>query len=375
MTEKILFIHGTGVRAAAFERSLALVAKKVKTYLPRYEVVGCNWGDAFGARLNAQGKSIPGYVDQGAASTAVEAAAMARWTLLAEDPLLELRVTVLPLPLGGSQGPNVWAKLKKAGEDAKAIELLGAWGLAELWPDFIGTLTDDISWKRTFENLGGTMGQLSAPVSRAVVAAFLGWLCALGQPSVTGQQRDQLVAILQPVFGGPGLGVADWFRDKLTNFAVPRRNAFTDARGAEVGDILRYQARGETLRNFIGERVRQTGASVILAHSLGGVAAVDWLATSDRKLAGLVTVGSQAPFFYEIDALASRAYGMGLPTFFPRWLNFYDPRDFLSYSGQELFQGFAHDVKVDNGQPFPGSHSAYWHNDDEVWSEIARFLP
>lgn len=121
MTEKILFIHGTGVRAAAFERSLALVAKKVKTYLPRYEVVGCNWGDAFGARLNAQGKSIPGYVDQGAASTAVEAAAMARWTLLAEDPLLELRVTVLPLPLGGSQGPNVWAKLKKAGEDAKGF--------------------------------------------------------------------------------------------------------------------------------------------------------------------------------------------------------------------------------------------------------------
>ena len=376
MTEKILFVHGTGVRSEAFERSFKLISEKVRLHLPRYEVVGCNWGDAFGARLNANGASIPGYGSGGAAPATIEAAAMARWTLLAEDPLLELRVTDFPVLLGVPQGPLVWNMLVSAGAAQKPLEIMDSWGLSELWPDFISSLSSDAAWSRTFQTLGGSKGQLSAPVSRAVVAAFIAWLRESGQPGMTGQQRDQLVAVLQPVFGGPGLGVSDWFLGKVTNFVAPRRGALTDTRGAQIGDILRYQARGETLRNFIGDRVRQTGARVILAHSLGGVAAVDWLAGENRNLAALVTVGSQAPFFYEIDALASRPYGDGLPDFFPRrWLNFYDPRDFLSYAGQELFKGFAHDVEVDNGQPFPESHSAYWHNDAEVWSEINRFLP
>jgi hypothetical protein len=376
MSEKILFIHGTGVRTAAYERLLTLIANKVQTYVPRYEVVGCNWGDVFGARLNSHGQSIPGYVNGPAATAAIESAAMARWALLADDPLIELRVTEFAPPLGGSRGPTVWAMLGRAETAEEPLKLLRSWGLAELWPTFIAGLAADVTWSETVKTLGGTEGQLSALVSRAVVAAFIAWLRASGQPGITGQQRDRLVAVLQLVLGGPGLGVKDWFLGRLTNVMVARRSALSDASGAPLGDILRYQARGETLRNFIGERVRQTGASVILAHSLGGVAAVDWLASENRNLTALVTVGSQAPFFYEIDALASRSYGANLPEFFPRrWLNFYDPRDFLSYAGQELFKGFAHDVKVDNGQPFPESHSAYWHNDAEVWPEINRFLP
>lgn len=376
MTEKILFVHGTGVRTAAFERSLSLISEKVRIFLPRYEVVGCNWGEAFGARLNAEGLSIPGYVNGAAAPAAIEAATIARWTLLAEDPLLELRITEWPQQIGGSRGPSVWSMLTAAGTAEKLINILKSWHLAELWPEFIAHIAADTAWNQTFQTLGGNQGQLSAPVSRAVAAAFIAWLRASGQPNITGQQRDQLVAVLQPVLGGPGLGVSDWFLGKVTNFMVPRRGALSDASGAVLGDILRYQARGKILRNFIGERVKQTGASVILAHSLGGVAAVDWLASDNRNLAALITVGSQAPFFYEIDALTSREFGAGLPDFFPRrWLNFYDPRDFLSYAGEKLFEGIAHDVKVDNGQPFPESHSAYWHNDTEVWSKISQFLP
>ncbi len=376
VTKIILFIHGTGVRTAAFERTLAIVTEKVRIHLPRYEVTGCNWGDAFGARLNAEGKSIPGYINGGPAPAAIEAAAIARWTLLADDPLLELRVTEFPQALGPSRGPVMWTKLGAAGSAQAPLALLKTWGLDKLWPEFIANLTANAAWNATLQSINGTDGELSSPISRAVVAAFMVWLRKSGQPSITGGQRDKLVEVLQPVFGFPGLGLRDWFLDKVTNFMVPRRDALFDSKGAQIGDILRYQSRGATLRNFIGERIEQTGASVILAHSLGGVAAVDWLASGNRNLAALVTVGSQAPFFYEIDALASRQYGKGLPTFFPRrWLNFYDPRDFLSYAGQELFKGYAHDVKVDNGQPFPESHSAYWHNDAEVWPEIARFLP
>ena len=375
MTEKILFVHGTGVRNAAFERLLALIAGKVATYLPRYEVVGCNWGDAFGARLNAGGASIPGYVDNGAAGAALEAAAMARWTLLADDPLLELRVSALPLPLGGSQGPVLWSTLVASGTAPQPRALLDAWGLAGLWPQFVSELAADTAWIKTFKSIGGTLGQLSAPASRAVVAAFLAWLRTAGQPGITGKQRDDLADALQALFGA-SLGVKDWFLDKLTNYAAARRGMFSDASGGPLGDILRYQARGETLRNFIGERVRQTEATVILAHSLGGIAAFDWLAGAERDIAALVTVGSQATFLYEIDALASRGYGDGLPREFrAKWLNIYDPRDFLSYAGEGVFPGRVQDVEVDNGQPFPASHSAYWQNDAQVWTAIDQFLP
>jgi hypothetical protein len=87
----------------------------------------------------------------------------------------------------------------------------------------------------------------------------------------------------------------------------------------------------------------------------------------------LVTVGSQAPFLYEINALQSLAYGEALPAHFPKWLNFYDLRDFLSYKGGKIFPGRVKDVAVDNRQPFPVSHSAYWEN-DAVWRTIKEEL-
>jgi hypothetical protein len=91
----------------------------------------------------------------------------------------------------------------------------------------------------------------------------------------------------------------------------------------------------------------------------------------DVKL--LVTVGSQAPFLYEINALQSLPFGHALPSHFPRWLNIYDLRDFLSYKGSTIFPGKVKDVKVDNKEPFHWSHSAYWTN-DHVWNAIAEEL-
>ena len=75
-------------------------------------------------------------------------------------------------------------------------------------------------------------------------------------------------------------------------------------------------------------------------HSLGGVACVDLLVEAALpQVELLVTVGSQAPFFYEIDALQSLRFGVPLPEHFPRWLNVYDLRDFLSYVAAGVFAG------------------------------------
>jgi hypothetical protein len=56
---------------------------------------------------------------------------------------------------------------------------------------------------------------------------------------------------------------------------------------------------------------------------------------------------------------------------FPKsWLNIFDPKDFLSHVGGKVFGDCrVMDVEVDNKEPFPESHGAYWAN-AEVWNAI-----
>jgi hypothetical protein len=160
-----------------------------------------------------------------------------------------------------------------------------------------------------------------------------------------------------------------------TPYVERRRGAITDSAYPFAGDILLYQARGTEIRNFIRQQIAEAaGPRVVLAHSLGGIACVDVLVAEQNDVQLLVTVGSQAPFLYEINALQSLAYGKPLPSHFARWLNIYDLRDFLSYKGGKIFPGRVTDVAVDNRQPFPASHSAYWEN-AHVWSAISKELP
>jgi hypothetical protein len=108
---------------------------------------------------------------------------------------------------------------------------------------------------------------------------------------------------------------------------------------------------------------------------LGGIACVDLLVKEClENVALLVTVGSQAPFLYEINALHSLEFGEPLPEHFPVWLNIYDLRDFLSYVGANVFPNKVQDVLVDSKQPFPRSHSAYWEN-PATWKAIIPRLP
>jgi pimeloyl-ACP methyl ester carboxylesterase len=160
------------------------------------------------------------------------------------------------------------------------------------------------------------------------------------------------------------------------NYAQRHRGAISDAAYPFAGDILLYQGRGDQIRGVIREAIhRAVPPVVLLAHSLGGIASVDLLALEPLPVDLLITVGSQAPFLYEINALHSLAYGDPLPPHYPpRWLNIYDLRDLLSYRGEGLFPGRVTDVKVDNRQPFPDSHSAYWTN-AQVWDTIVARLP
>ena len=194
---------------------------------------------------------------------------------------------------------------------------------------------------------------------------------AWGMPATAspdGALRDRLVDAIAAQLGPPELGIVDRLKDQFTGLASRwgtghvRRNRRTLSQSVYpgVGDILLYQTRGQALREFIRARVEAADAPVILlGHSLGGIMCVDLLVQQNLSecVKLLVTVGSQAPFLYELDTLTSLRWGEALPQRFPRWLNVYDRRDFLSYFGAGVFPGRVRDEAVDSRQPFPQAHS------------------
>jgi hypothetical protein len=207
-----------------------------------------------------------------------------------------------------------------------------------------------------------------------------------GHPGISGETRAFLVDLLIPDLGGQALAPFDWVTRPLlgiakvvaTSKARRERRALTDCASPLAGDIILYQARGNAIRKFIRDRILEFDRDlIVIAHSLGGIAAVDVLIKEDlsTRVRGLVTVGSQAPFFYEINALVSLGCGQQLPQYFPKkWLNIWDPNDFLSYIGAGVFGAQSiEDYMVQSNVPFPDSHSAYW-DQKEVWAKIGSFF-
>ena len=379
----LLFIHGINVRGEAWFRGFELIAQKARRFLPGMDVYGCQWGDSFGARLHRDGKTIPDYDRTGNAAAPVEDAERALWFLLAENPLLELRILPAETYLGEIPGLKIFKRIPPLAANADILALLHEFSAADLWPEFIADISADAEWRFVVERITATVAAASAKMARAVTAAYQQRLRERGYPSLSGAQRDRLKAALVNPLGGPPLGIGDWVLDRMTRFGARRRGRISDGTTPMIGDVIRYQSRGGEIRKLIAKHVKDKGATIVLAHSLGGVAAVDWLASTDYAeeygdappVKHLITAGSQSPYFYEIDALVSRPFGAGLPDSFPKkWLNFYDRRDFLSFIADPAFPGRARDVEVDNGQAFPESHGAYWQNDEQVWKAIADFL-
>ena len=376
MKSTILFVHGTGVRQAGLSATMSLLNKQAAEYLPDWIIKPCPWGDAFGAALNRHGAAVPNFQLTGDATTALAAQSKARWTLLANDPLIELRVAPDEAYLGNRPGMDIWDRILALGAQAQVRALLVDANLpAAAWSDLLAEVWVDAQWQYVVQALTMSEAAASPLVARALVAALQASLRDQGLPALGVVLRDKLADTLVPALGGPPAGLGDWFLERLTAYGRERRGRITDITSPVVGDILRYQARGETLRKFIGQEVQNTGATVLLAHSLGGIAAVDWLALAPRSVHTLITVGSQAAYFYEIDALSSCVLGSGLPPHFPeKWLNIYDENDALSYPAGAIFKGKVKDEKVDNGEPFPESHSAYFRNRKQVWPAIGDIL-
>ena len=392
----VLFVHGTGGRTPYLAEPFRRIKRALLERRPDLRVERCLWGDHTGARLNANGNSIPTYRPRRANDRDFGETAVALWSELYQDPYYELRLLTLcpPKKRGIALGavPPGQLLLDRLTAFVASPELAGMLDTAGIAGEFAGAV-GEVAAAKPFH---AAMAVAAEPVSpfvmataRAVVAMAMSMASSdegteSARVATDGALRDEVVKVLDRELGdsehlflkllaSPLSGVTS---SLIASYTRRQNTAITDATSPHVADIIRYQARGAKMRDFIRARVRELEPPVVLlAHSLGGIMCVDLLVgEAIPEVALLVTVGSQAPFFYEVDALSSLEFGQPLPVHFPRWLNIYDLHDMLSYEGKRIFPGRVEDVEVSNSQPFPRSHLAYWDN-PATWDAVVPRLP
>ncbi|MFH7594225.1 hypothetical protein WDV06_03865 [Streptomyces racemochromogenes] len=409
---RFLFVHGTGVRRDRHDALFALVRERLTARFPGAAVDSCFWGERFGAVLASGGRSVPGLNAPGRADAADTETA--EWGLLLADPLCELRVLAeAGWDTGGSaEGPDddpfappgvqaagtrvleLLHRLAEAPDDPHGRPhelgaLLDGTGLAPGFRPALEAAADSAEAARAGARAAAEpqARELAVALARAVTAGALA--TAGADADCTAAERDRLVELLTTRLGGdarvPGARAAAFLgrlalRVSTQPLLNARRGSLTVGATPALGDILRYQARGTELRAFLHQRITaEPGPTVLIGHSLGGIALVDLLAleaASGGPVPGaelLVTVGSQAPYLHEIGALTALPPGSSLPYGFPRWLNVYDRQDVLSYLAGPVFPGDPRvtDHEVRSRQPFPVSHSAYW-KQQSLYERIER---
>jgi len=367
---------------------------KLQRNLPEHRVLPCSWGESVGARLRAGGASIPEYAESPPGKPPSRAdVEKARWWMLYQDPLFELRLLVVdedrpgewvPVPPTSLQpGEEAVARTKNLRRPPELVDSLRCLGLEDLWAEAFAQVVEDADFEDILVKANRSWMDTTRPIARALVASLIRCGEEKGIPSPLGEVRDELVEMLVPALGGTPLGLWSLGLGLFLSVAArpagkwvrQNKRAVFDEHSNKIADIVHYQARGGKIREFIRDRMVAAGPEVfVVCHSLGGIACVDLLA--EQAVPGvkaLVTAGSQAGFFYEIDALVGVEFGQSLPAHFPPWENYYDPADFLSYKAAPVFPGRVTDFPVENGQPFPESHLAYWDNRD-VLSGIRRVI-
>lgn len=392
-------MHGTGVREESYRKSYNRVARGLKRSQPDIRLVPCYWGDRYGAHLAFDGACFPEQDQDRALPTVGPDDPLAVWALLERAPCAEIELLADSAGEDDAGGfvprrTDLWDALAErlralTGEDLKdggpALGDSTRVLVAELAPYVTGA-AEEIAAEISMR-LSGTapVPDPEAVAARAVIAAAIGLAEAAQRAEeplpVDGADRDRLVALVTDRLGGTDRGMkeagkwagarllGDPFLWSVSPAVQAGRRRLTRGILPESGDILRYQGRGEGLRARIADVVALTreqddGPVVLLAHSLGGIAAFDLLAMEpSHGVDLLITVGSQAPFLYEIDALTGLRRGDELPTAFPRWLNVYDRRDLLGFVAERIFPGRVTDARVDLRQPFPRAHTGYFAHD------------
>ncbi|MEV6692693.1 hypothetical protein AB0M35_14600 [Micromonospora sp. NPDC051196] len=378
----VVFVHGTGVRQPHFDATFARVTAEIANVDGSVPVLPCYWGEPHGARLSRDGASIPdGMRPRGTDDDSLDDGEVRRWALLEIDPLFELRLIAATGAGAREVAPHTVPPGRRIRQAALELptspqvrEAAGRAGLAETFDPAVTTV---LGAPVTADALAaGQQTELATALAAAIVAEAMTRADqqAGGPVPLIGQRRDALVELLVAQLHGDAramMGRAVMAGAQLaatlgaTRPAERRRLALTSAVSPAAGDIMVYLARGAAIREHITTTVAAVDDDVVLlAHSLGGIACVDVLVDAPpANVRGLITVGSQAPYLHELGALPSLPPAAPLPDTFPvPWINIFDRRDLLAFLAEPIFGERVRDVEVDNGVPFPRSHSAYFAN-------------
>ncbi|PWW25196.1 hypothetical protein JD79_04394 [Geodermatophilus normandii] len=393
MTGKLLFVHGTGVRdVSASVRNIKDGVEKVLGWGAE-QVHAVEWGKAVGPQPLDIGPALPPEDTRGEGLEDEDPAAL--WDLLLADPYAELRILAeVPAPaMGGGDDLGLEEDLASVVLSARLKDLtlddetLATAGLSRA---AVNEARDELAEANMLAQAADRIGDpddgdLVTATADALVAIALAPGVDLPAESeepepralYDGAAREALVqAIEQQLSPTMGLGGALMRRivgPIATRMAMRKRVTYMKPLSDFIRDVAFYIQRGEQVRGYLASELRQHGTGepvVLLGHSLGGIAAVDLLA-DPTVMSGpdplnvdlLVTVGSQAPYLYLLDALSSlspRSPNRVQP--FSPWLNIYNREDLLSFCAEGVFVNAAgvHDEPVDADVPFPMSHSAYW---------------
>jgi hypothetical protein len=157
------------------------------------------------------------------------------------------------------------------------------------------------------------------------------------------------------------------------------RTSFLPGITQGVGDILVYQRHRKRIQDRVRAVIAETDPELgrsrehpvdVLAHSLGGVIAVDMATAADPLwIRQLVTFGSQSPFFHVCDPRGGvltpyTGIPVQLPESIGRWTNLWEPLDPLAFVTARVFrlQGAPpDDIKIPHlASSGMWTHSDYW---------------
>jgi hypothetical protein len=387
----LLFIHGTGVRSESYAQTLKQIEAKVAEFHLPCTVASCPWGDVYG--IDFDGLSLP----EPPVRDADEEAQAYRWEYLQIDPLFDLRLWCTPAAepprkiVGETPAAQIlWGATISKYIDAsnQHIALKELLERNQIEPFFAPAWNKVVATglpKQAFAAAGNESPDVSRVFAEAVVAQMM-HDAAQSQPPVPISPRTgyKIITILLFDWKQAAKGLKDLFRTffgaATKTIVRPLRAGASRAIAPAIGDILLYQAVGESIRGLIQKEIESIpGEIFVLAHSLGGIACFELMVEqrcqgADRLMSvkGLITAGSQATLLYELGALQTLSKGTPLPAAFPKWLNLYDENDLLSYRANRLF-AIQPDRQVDSMLPPLEAHSAYWKL-DETWNAIGEMM-
>lgn len=399
MSFDVVFVHGTGVREPAYSRSFKTISDKLKAKDSNLRLHKCYWGESCGTTLNKGGAAIPDFDTDRAIddNLSKEEIMLGLWKLLYQNPLAELQILSSKIdseqkepkfdPLQPSPSEELYQRIIHLRSSSSTLrEKLEQAGIEKVFFNdactFVLQNKDYQKVINSAQSLLDALEKYSLAIARAIVAKSVVLLESKYKDptlSLNDDLRDEIVLQIAEKLCDNNRWPIDFppilinpFIRLYFNHLQGNRHTESEKYSKGIGDILMYQARGQKIRDYIRDIITPLpGPVVLIGHSLGGIACVDLLLEKNPpQVHLLITVGSQAPLLYELNALVGMEYSPNatLPPNFPQWLNIYTKNDLLSYVGGKILDG-VEDQKVEIREPFPKSHGAYWTN-DEMWDKV-----